>query len=161
MHTADPVYKKSIGTKSFGNSENLTFETDIHTTLKHSNATQNIYFSNYFEWQGMCRERWFFECISPDMLQDQGVFITKSAHNDYIKEAFPFQTITCRMNASEIKKCSFKLLFRFYIEDEMASEGYQTIVFANHEKRITKLPASVIERVKQYELPTQLAKYTD
>ncbi len=29
-----------------------TFFYSIDTTLKHSNATQNVYFSNYFEWQG-------------------------------------------------------------------------------------------------------------
>lgn len=35
--------------------ESFTYEFD--TSLKHSNATQNVYFSNYFEWQGAVRER--------------------------------------------------------------------------------------------------------
>lgn len=130
-----------------------TFKLTFDTTLKHSNATQNVYFSNFFEWQGATRERWFFECISNDMLQDLGVFITKRAHNEFLKEAFPFQKVTCELNTFLIQKCSFYLLFCFYIDNELASSGYQQIVFANKEKRISKLPDHVLEKIKQYEKP--------
>lgn len=128
-----------------------TYYQKFETSLKHSNATQNVYFSNFFEWQGAVRERWFFECISNDMLQDQGVFITKRAHNEYLKEAFPFQTVTCALNAFNIQKCSFYLLFSFYINDELASRGYQQIVFANKEKHIARLPDQVIRKIKKFE----------
>ncbi len=128
-----------------------TYTQKFETSLKHSNATQNVYFSNFFEWQGAVRERWFFECISQDMLQDLGVFITKRAHNEYLKEAFPFQTVTCTLNSFSIQKCSFYLLFRFYINDELASSGYQQIVFADKEKRIARLPDQVIRKIKKYE----------
>lgn len=129
----------------------LTYSQTFETSLKHSNATQNVYFSNFFEWQGAVRERWFFECISNDMLQDLGVFITKRAHNEYLKEAFPFQTVTCTLNAFNIQKCSFYLLFSFYINGELASRGYQQIVFADKEKRIARLPDQVIRKIKKYE----------
>jgi enediyne core biosynthesis thioesterase len=56
-----------------------TFKHSIDVYLKDSNATGNIYFARYFEWQGICREKWFFECISADMLQSLGVFINKEA----------------------------------------------------------------------------------
>lgn len=128
-----------------------TYTQKFETSLKHSNATQNVYFSNFFEWQGAVRERWFFECIAQDMLQDLGVFITKRAHNEYLKEAFPFQTVTCTLNSFSIQKCSFYLLFRFYINDELASSGYQQIVFADKEKRIARLPDQVIRKIKKYE----------
>ena len=124
---------------------------DIKTTLKHSNATQNIYFSNYFEWQGTVREQWFFECIAKDMLQSEGVFITKQAHNNFLKEAFPFQTITCTLNTFNIQRCSFYLLFKFYCMDELISVGYQQIVFANHAKKITKLRPDIISKIQRYE----------
>jgi len=128
-----------------------TYHQKFETSLKHSNATQNVYFSNFFEWQGSARERWFYECISSDMLQDKGVFITKQAHNNFIREAFPFQTIHCELNSFDIQKCSFYLLFRFYINGELASSGYQQIVFANKAKRIAKLPDSVIEKIRSFE----------
>lgn len=131
--------------------ENQTFYQKFETSLKHSNATQNVYFSNFFEWQGAARERWFFECISNDMLQDLGVFITKKAHNEYLKEAFPFQTVTCSVNSFAIQKCSFYLQFKFFINDELASVGYQQIVFADKQKRIAKLPDHVLSKIRLYE----------
>ncbi len=128
-----------------------TYRQTFETTLKHSNATQNVYFSNFFEWQGATRERWFFECISNDMLQHLGVFITKKAHNEYLKEAFPFQKVTCELNSFSIQKCSFHLLFRFFIDNELASTGYQQIVFANKEKRIARLPDHILNKIRKFE----------
>ena len=128
-----------------------TYHQKFETSLKHSNATQNVYFSNFFEWQGSARERWFYECIASDMLQDKGVFITKQAHNNFIREAFPFQTVHCELNSFDIQKCSFYLLFRFYIDGHLASSGYQQIVFANKAKRIAKLPDSILEKIRSFE----------
>lgn len=123
-------------------------------TLKHSNATQNIYFSNYIEWQGMVRERWFFECIDEQMLQHKGVFVTKLVHQDYFKEGFPFQTIVCKMNAFDIQRCSFCLLFQFYCNGELISSGYQKIAFTDHKKRVTRLPKEILEKIHEFETIT-------
>jgi enediyne biosynthesis thioesterase len=150
-----PQYQAEATTPSWGSPVSLQpqqYELSFETTLKHSNATQNVYFSNFFEWQGATRERWFFECIAPDMLQSLGVFITKRAHNEFIKEAFPFQKVTCVLNSMQVQKCSFYLVFRFFIDGELASLGYQQIVFANHEKRISKLPDEVLKKVKRFEV---------
>jgi acyl-CoA thioesterase FadM len=125
-----------------------TFTDSLTIYLKDSNAYGNTYFARYFEWQGICREKWFFECISRDMLQKEGVFITKHAEQDYLQETFPLE-ISCELNAYDVRKCSFWLEFRFYADGKPVSVGRQQIVFANHAKQITALPA-VIERVKQY-----------
>lgn len=136
------------------NGAEKTFTHNIDTYLKDSNSYTNIYFSRYFEWQGVCREHWFQRDITRDMLQKEGVLITKTAHNDYISEAFPFQTVQCTLNSYMVKSCSFYLLFRFFIEGKLASAGYQQIVFANHDKKITRFPEFIIKKVKQYEIPT-------
>lgn len=128
-----------------------TFRHTIDICLKDSNAYGNTYFSRYFEWQGVCREQWFFQCICSDMLQSEGVFITKCAHQDYAHETFPFQKVECSLNVYNIKQCSFNLVFRFYIEGKLISSGYQQIVFANHSKKIIRLPKKVIEEIKKYE----------
>jgi acyl-CoA thioesterase FadM len=128
----------------------LTFIHTLTVYLKDSNAYGNTYFARYFEWQGICREKWFFECISRDMLQKEGVFITKHAEQDYLQETFPFQDISCEMNTFELKKCSFWLEFRFYADGKAVSVGRQQIVFANHAKQITALPERVIARIKRY-----------
>jgi acyl-CoA thioesterase FadM len=131
-----------------------TFHHEIDIYLKDSNAYANTYFSRYFEWQGICRERWFHKCISADMLQSLGVFITKRAHQEYIHETFPFQTVQCRLNTFEVKQCSFYLLFEFLVGGEVASNGYQQIVFASHGKRIQRLPDEVLAKMREYETPT-------
>ena len=129
-----------------------TFTHTLSIYLKDSNAYGNTYFARYFEWQGICRERWFYECISRDMLQKEGVFITKHAQQDYLLETFPFQEIHCEVNTYDVKKCSFWLEFRFFSEGKQVSAGRQQIVFANHAKQITALPELVIKRIKRYEM---------
>lgn len=136
----------------------LTFRHSIDIYLKDSNAYTNTYFARYFEWQGVCRERWFHQCIQADMLQKQGVFITKRAHQEYMHETFPFQTVQCKLNSYEVKQCSFYLLFEFAVDDTVVSTGYQQIVFASHDKRIQRLPEHVLAKVREYELPTAKLK---
>lgn len=129
-----------------------TYSNEFFASLKQSNATQNIYFSNYIEWQGAVRERWFFENIANDMLQTQGVFVTKRVEHDYFIEGFPFQTIKCNLNVKDIHKCSFTLVFRFYIDSNLIGEGRQVIAFLNHNKRPTRLPKPVLDKIRTYEL---------
>ena len=88
------------------------------------------------------------------MLNMQGGFLTKAAHNSYSEEVLPFQKITCLLNVKDIKRTAFNLLFRFYNEDSkvVVSEGYQTVVFINlANKKISKLPTEVIEKVRRFE----------
>ena len=131
--------------------ESRTYSREFFASLKQSNATQNIYFSNYIEWQGAMRERWFFEEISQDMLQNTGVFVTKRVEHNYLREGFPFQTIRCELNTANIQKCSFTLVFRFFIDSELLGEGRQRIAFLNHQKKPTKLPNAVLDKLRSFE----------
>ncbi|PWF48664.1 acyl-CoA thioesterase [Massilia glaciei] len=130
-----------------------TFTHEMTIYLKDSNAYGNTYFARYFEWQGVCRERWFFECIAPDMLQAEGVFITKRAEQDYVHETFPFQEIRCELNAYAVRKCSFWLEFRFFSGGTLVSVGRQQIVFANHAKQISALPERALSKIRRFEVP--------
>jgi len=130
-----------------------TFIYDFCTYLKDSNAYGNNYFARIFEWQGICREAWFFSCVTKDFLKDQGVLITKRAYNDYVNETFPFQKIRCLLNVRDIKKASFYLHFIFCVpEDEkkIFSKGYQQIVFANHHRKIIKFPDYILAIISEY-----------
>lgn len=129
-----------------------TFHHAIDIYLKDSNAFMNTYFARYFEWQGICRERWFHECIHGNLLAAGGVFVTKRAHQEYVEETFPFQRVDCYLNTFQVRQCSAYLLFRFCVDGRPVSLGYQQIVFADREKRIARFPKEIIERVKEYEL---------
>lgn len=82
----------------------------------------NTYFSRYFEWQGVCRERWFHECIHNDLLGSDGMFVTKRAHQEYVHETFPFQHVDCYLNTVQVKQCSAYLLFRFCVDGREVSK---------------------------------------
>lgn len=129
-----------------------TFHHTIDVYLKDSNAYGNVYFARYFEWQGVCRERWFHQCITETMLIDKGVLITKEAHQDYVEETFPFQQVGCQLNTYAVKHCSLMLLFKFTVGDRLISSGHQQIVFADKNKRIQRFPADIIEKMRQYEI---------
>ncbi len=128
-----------------------TFHHTIEIFLKDSNAYGNVYFARYFEWQGICRERWFQKHVCPDMLQTRGVLITKAAHLDYVQETLPFQAVECRLNTYNIKQCSFNLLFQFHVESKLVARGYQQIAFADLSKKITRFPREVLDGVRAYE----------
>ena len=129
-----------------------TFHHVIDIYLKDSNAFMNTYFARYFEWQGICRERWFHECIHDNLLAAGGVFVTKRAHQEYVEETFPFQRVDCYLNTFQVRQCSAYLLFRFCVGGRPVSLGYQQTVFADKERRISRFPKGIIERVKEYEL---------
>ncbi|HTH76709.1 MAG TPA: thioesterase family protein [Trinickia sp.] len=129
-----------------------TFHHVIDIYLKDSNAFMNTYFARYFEWQGICRERWFFECIDSNLLGAGGSFVTKRAHQEYVQETFPFQRVDCYLNTVKVRQCSAYLLFRFYVNGQPVSLGYQQILFAGPDKRIRRFPAGIVERVMEYQL---------
>jgi enediyne core biosynthesis thioesterase len=132
--------------------EVLTFKHSIDIYLKDSNAYGNTYFARNFEWQGVCRERWLQQCIAADLMQPQGVLITKNANTDYVRETFPFQTVECELNTLQVKNCSVILLFKFNVAGNLVCKGRQQIVFAAHDKKMQRWPALVMENLRKYEL---------
>ncbi|WP_144110352.1 acyl-CoA thioesterase [Paraburkholderia sp. BCC1886] len=130
-----------------------TFQHSFDIYLKDSNAFMNTYFSRYFEWQGVCRERWFHECIHNDLLGSDGMFVTKRAHQEYVHETFPFQRVDCFLNTVQVRHCSAYLLFRFCVDGREVSRGYQQILYSGRDRKIRRFPDGIVERVKEYELP--------
>ena len=129
-----------------------TFHHTIDVYLKDSNAFMNTYFARYFEWQGVCRERWFHDCVHNNLLAAGGMFVTKRAHQEYVQETFPFQRVDCYLNTFQVRQCSAYLLFRFCVDGKPVSMGYQQILFADTNRRIQRFPSGIVERVKEYEL---------
>jgi enediyne core biosynthesis thioesterase len=140
--------------------EVLTFKHSIDIYLKDSNAYGNTYFARYFEWQGVCRERWIQQCIAADMLQTQGVLVTKHASIDYVRETFPFQTVECELNTLNVKQCSLTLVFRFKVAGEIVCTGSQQIVFVSHDKRIQRWPEANLKLARLYELGHEMSDRT-
>jgi len=133
-----------------------TFHHTFDVYLKDSNAFANTYFSRYFEWQGVARERWFYECVDANLVGGNVIFMTKRAHQEFVEETFPFQRIDCYLNTFQVRSCSAYLIFRFESAGRLVSLGYQQIVIASADRTIQRLPTRIMERAKHYELQARM-----
>ena len=130
-----------------------TWQYELTPYLKDSNAYGNIYFARYFEWQGLCREKWFSECVCHNMFELKGSLVTRSAANDYIASIFPFQKVRCLLNTQNIKAASFDLVFRFYDmeSNQLLSIGRQKIALIDSErKKPVRFPKEILDKVRFY-----------
>ncbi len=128
-----------------------TFDLSVDVFLKDCCPYQNVYFSRYLEWQGMCRERFLAERILPEVAFD-GIFLTKCAHQEFLDETYAFQRISVLLNTFQVRHCSSFLLFRFMVEETLIGAGYQQIVCAGVDRQITRFPDEIYRRAKEYEI---------
>lgn len=130
-----------------------TFSCLIEVYLKDATAYGNVYFSNYFNWQGFCREKWFKECLFPNMLEVSGLFITKNASIEFIREVRPFETVKATLNTRNIRQASVELVINFYSENnDLMATGSQTIIFANLKKRISRFPDYIFKKFADFQV---------
>jgi enediyne core biosynthesis thioesterase len=130
------------------------FFKEIELFLKDSNSYGNIYFSTYFEWQGVLRESWFSECIFENMLELEGCFLTKDAYNRYYSSSYPFQKIRGSLTLKNMKKTSFEISMEFYNLNtkKIVAKGTQTIVYTNSTGKITKIPENIRDEMLKYNI---------
>jgi acyl-CoA thioesterase FadM len=78
------------------------------TTLAHANLVGNIYYANYYDWQGQIRDRFFYELI-PDHfggIGEKGELLTLESRVDHLREAMPFDRIRLSLAVRELRRCS-------------------------------------------------------
>lgn len=70
------------------------------------------------------------------------LLITKDAHCDFIKDFYLYDDIIVKLTFSRKANTNATICFSFYHADtnELHAKGYQTIVFADHEHKIIKMP---------------------
>jgi len=141
---------------SFKFSDNLTktYTTNIETFLKEINMFGTIYFTHHFEWQSICREKFWFECIDNESQKSNLILITKEAYINYIGQTYPLQKITAYLNTFKIKNASASILLTFKdtITKKIVSQGFQTIAFSDLAKQIIKIPEKIKERLYKYSI---------
>lgn len=80
----------------------------FETTLAQANLVGNIYYANYYEWQGQIRDRFFYEQI-PDYFQgigEQGELLALESRVDHLREAMPFDRILLTLAIRELRACT-------------------------------------------------------
>lgn len=129
-----------------------TFETRFSTTLKHSNASKFINYSNFFDWQGQARENWFMQCVAPDFLQAEGALVTWKAHMQFFDDTYPFHDVVCKLNTFDVDRLFIKINFDFLVDDKLVARGYQQIALVGYNKRVKRFPVAIMERLKNFEI---------
>jgi len=91
----------------------------IETGLDHANLVGNIYFANYFTWQGRARDRFLF-LLAPEYFRGigaQGELICLESRVDHLREAMPFDRIVVTMSLQSFTKCSVLFYFEYFKEE--------------------------------------------
>jgi len=97
----------------------LLMERTFETTLEDANLVGNIYFSNYYLWQGRVRDH-FINKITPEYFSGsgkQGELRCILCKVNHLNEAMPFERIGVRMYRTAIFERGVKLYFDYYRVD--------------------------------------------
>ena len=89
----------------------------IDTSLENSNLVGNIYFANYYAWQGQIRDRYFFDLI-PEYYRGagrDGELLCLETRVNHLREAMPFDRIMVTMALRALKKHSAIFYFEYFL----------------------------------------------
>jgi acyl-CoA thioesterase FadM len=88
----------------------------FETTLEDSNIVGNIYFANYYAWQGRVRDRYFYS-LAPEYFHgtgEAGELICLDCRIDHLREGMPFDRIEVRMALKALQYSQATLHFEYF-----------------------------------------------
>jgi enediyne polyketide synthase len=94
----------------------LLHEELFDTSFEESNLVGNIYFANYYLWQGPTRDR-FFQSIAPEYYVgagERGELRCEYVRIDHLREAMPFHRIAARMSLEAVYERGLRLRFDYF-----------------------------------------------
>jgi len=119
----------------------------IDTSLEDSNIVGNIYFANYYAWQGRVRDRYFYSLI-PEYFQgkgDAGELLCLNCRIDHLREGMPFDRIEVRMALKTLQTSRATLYFEYFkvLPDDRLlklAAGEQTVVWVQRDANRRPVP---------------------
>jgi NAD(P)-dependent dehydrogenase (short-subunit alcohol dehydrogenase family)/acyl-CoA thioesterase FadM/3-hydroxymyristoyl/3-hydroxydecanoyl-(acyl carrier protein) dehydratase len=139
--------------------EPLLFEKTIETSLDNSNIVGNIYFANYYAWQGQVRDHYFYRII-PEFFRgvgEKGELLCLQTQVQHLREAMPFDTIVVTMALKLLTKFSVTFHFEYFRQEidgtrtKLAFGEQQNVWVVRDEKGIpvpSVFPKAVLEKFK-------------
>jgi len=147
--------KKGITGPSDELVQQRAFEYRFQVSFEETNVVGNVYFANYFVWQGKCREA-FLAKYSPQVLADfadgHGM-ITKDSSCEFHRESFAFDNLLIRMSLDKINRTSITMNFQYYREEEtlvLLATGHQSTIWASPGQKVSMLPDYLYDVVKRF-----------
>ncbi len=121
------------------------FRTEIFITLRQTNAFGNVYFAEYFTFQGAAREQMLVRCV-PNLREEifgKGIrLVTVDAYNKYITNAYFGDTVVAEITTREVTrvKATVNIRFRNKTTGKLIGDGYQTFCCVDANGKIIRLP---------------------
>lgn len=132
--------------------DSFTFEKTVY--LGDTNAEGNVYFTKYFDWQGMAREEFFKRNVSNHMeIIVSGIrLITTNAWMVYYSECKLFDLIQVEVNTASLKRLSLELIFTFKNQSakKLSGRGGERLAFVNKEGKLIPIPNSIRENAQRF-----------
>jgi len=123
-------------------------------TIDDTNAMQNMYFLNFFKLQGIVRELWVKKKVKNSLrdLANGMILITKDARCNFLQDFYLYDETVVKLNFTKISKTNTRLNFEYYHSktNELHARGSQTIVFADHQHKVIKIPDAWREAIELY-----------
>lgn len=133
---------------------NKVYEYKTLVSIGDTNVMRNMYFLNFFKLQGIVRELWVKDCVEGGFqdLANGLLLITKDAQCDFQKDFYLYDEIAVRYYFSEIGRTYAVLNFDYFnVKNEVLhARGKQTIVFADENHRVSKIPLNWREAISDY-----------
>ncbi|MFI1365616.1 acyl-CoA thioesterase [Streptomyces griseochromogenes] len=134
--------------------------------LEETNLVGNVYFSNYFLWQGHCRERFLAE-RAPGVLRalsEDFAMVTVSSRCDFLAELYAAEEVEVRMSLGARESNKVTMLFDYYrLRDgtaQLVARGEQTIACMRRGAEGMEpidVPEELAEALRPYEREPALA----
>lgn len=127
-------------------------------TFTDTNIVGNVYYAQYVQWMGKCREEIIaqhYPEISDDIKNGFG-FATEYVHMDYMSESFLFDPVLVKMFVADLTRTRIEFIFEFYNEKsgKQLAVGSQAIVWVNSQHRPSLMPDKVYDSaVEFFEIP--------
>lgn len=125
----------------------LLYSETFQTTLEESNLVGNVYYGNYFIWQGRILDLFLYS-VAPEYLRvsnAKGELICLYTRMDYLREAMPFDKIRVLLYVKSISECGALFSFEFFREQpdghlEKLHVGQQEAIWACRSEDGTPVP---------------------
>ncbi|WP_083964053.1 type I polyketide synthase [Shimazuella kribbensis] len=136
--------------KSSPNNRVILNEKAFETSLEESNLVGNVYFANYTVWQGVLRDKYFYQ-LAPELyhgIGELGEWIPIRNDVQHLREAMPFDTILVEMSLAARYEFGVKLFFEYFKLEEDGTKrklsfGEQDVIWMNRDDKGVFYPANI------------------
>jgi enediyne biosynthesis thioesterase len=138
----------------YGNSRIFTTEKVI--TFKDTNLFGNVYFSNFIEYQGEIREKFFLSSF-PDLnelLAKRKIrLVTIDVYNKFINSAYFGDTLLIELTTSDLNAatCKLNINFKNKTTGKLVGQGYQRLSIVNSKGKVIRVPEILRELLDFYQ----------